>query len=352
MRLNVIGNGFDLYHGLPSNYYYYGCYLIDNDPEFYSEVGEMYSIRTMMPVGPSIIHEYDYAVENLFWRDFESQLGEVNEYYVVGTNDYDLGLENDDPIDIEMNHHQNAESMKKSFARWVNETLNQKDNFNLIKGYLRGELEAIKFDDDEVFVTFNYTHILQEVYGIDDNKIHFMHGECTGDDDDDLVIGHGNNCRIEEIRLKIKEMEENYSWNQAERNTINEYECLLTYLKKIRKDVDLCKSMSKYFYMSKCKNVEIIRVIGLSLGEVDVPYLVDMRNKFKNAKWEFSFYSEFDEQRINEVAMNVLNLTQDEYSIFRLSSPVSNTIKEQIVQLRNINEYDTFPSNRSTNPIA
>lgn len=27
MRLNVIGNGFGLYHGLPSLYYYFGCFL-------------------------------------------------------------------------------------------------------------------------------------------------------------------------------------------------------------------------------------------------------------------------------------------------------------------------------------
>lgn len=27
MNLNIIGNGFDLCHGLPSSYYYFGCYL-------------------------------------------------------------------------------------------------------------------------------------------------------------------------------------------------------------------------------------------------------------------------------------------------------------------------------------
>lgn len=341
MRLNIIGNGFDLYHGLPSSYYYYGCYLIDNDPEFYSEVGKMYNIRTLMQIGPSYNEDFDYAVENLFWRDFESHLGKVDEYYIVGTNDYDLGLENDDPIDIEMNHHQNADNMKKSFGRWVNETLNQEDNLKIIKGYLGQDLDAIRFEDNEKFVSFNYTHTLQKVYGIEDSRIYFMHGECTGDDDE-LVIGHGNDMRIKSIRQKIKEKEENFSWTQAEQNEINEYKCLLTYLEKTRKNVGLCKSMARHFYTNNCKNLENIRVIGLSLGEVDVPYLVDLRNKFKDAKWDFSFYSALDEKQINEVAMNVLNLNPDEYTMFRLSSPVSNLIKKQITQLRNIKEYAAF----------
>lgn len=30
MRLNIIGNGFDLYHGLPSLYYYFGCFPAQN----------------------------------------------------------------------------------------------------------------------------------------------------------------------------------------------------------------------------------------------------------------------------------------------------------------------------------
>lgn len=57
MRLNIIGNGFDLYHGLPSNYYYYDCYLIEKDLEFYLELGEMHSVKTIVPIGSAIVHD-------------------------------------------------------------------------------------------------------------------------------------------------------------------------------------------------------------------------------------------------------------------------------------------------------
>ncbi|MBU3130277.1 bacteriophage abortive infection AbiH family protein [Clostridium tagluense] len=62
MNLNVIGNGFDLYHRLPSSYYYFGCYLIEKDPEFYEEVGRRYKFNYTKPIGPLIAHDYEYVV--------------------------------------------------------------------------------------------------------------------------------------------------------------------------------------------------------------------------------------------------------------------------------------------------
>lgn len=32
-NLNVIGNGFDLYHGLPTSYYYFACYILSTNEE-------------------------------------------------------------------------------------------------------------------------------------------------------------------------------------------------------------------------------------------------------------------------------------------------------------------------------
>ena len=29
--LNIIGNGFDLYHGLPTSYYDFACYMLATD---------------------------------------------------------------------------------------------------------------------------------------------------------------------------------------------------------------------------------------------------------------------------------------------------------------------------------
>ena len=50
--LNIIGNGFDLYHGLPTSYYYFACYLLANDETFYDELANMYGFST------GIMHQF------------------------------------------------------------------------------------------------------------------------------------------------------------------------------------------------------------------------------------------------------------------------------------------------------
>lgn len=339
-RLNVIGNGFDLYHGMPSSYYYFGCFLIGSDPEFYSEIGDMYKIKTKNYIGPSIAHFFDYGVEKLFWSDFESHLGEVDENYIVGTNNYDLGLENDDPIDIDMYHYKNADKLKEYFAKWINETLDISENYCVIKDHLKKSLKGLHFNSSDSFITFNYTHTLQEVYGISEEKIYYMHGECSNDLGDELIVGHGNNDRIAKLNQIIIDLNNNYRFTQPELNEINEYKSLVKYLENIRKDVQYCIDSASSFYKSKAKSVDVIRVIGLSLGDVDIPYLLDLQKKYKLATWEFSYYSTSDSERIKHVAENMLMLPPAKYSTFQLLSATSECINDEIVKLRGIIKRD------------
>jgi len=65
MNLNPIGNGFDLYHGSPSSYYYFGCFLIERDLELYEELSAMYGFRKGKSTGyPS--DDFTYGVEDIF----------------------------------------------------------------------------------------------------------------------------------------------------------------------------------------------------------------------------------------------------------------------------------------------
>lgn len=338
MDLNIIGNGFDLYHGLPSSYYYFGCYLISNNPEFYEEVGKMYSLNHLEMVGPTIAHDYDYIVEDIFWSDFETHLSKVDEYFVVDTSEDDLGLEYSDPVEIEINNDLNADRLKECFVQWVRETLDKDINFGIIKRHLK-KLSISNFNCDDYFLQFNYTHTLQELYGVVDERIHYVHGECFGTEKADLVIGHGNDQRIEQIRTIIEERTEDYNYTQRSYNRINEYECVLRYIKKLRKDVDGCKISCNYFYRSIECDVDNVNIYGHSLGDVDIPYLEDIRKIWPNAKWRFSYYSKDDKSRIKTVATNYLNLNENEFEIFKFSDPFSDAIQKEIIEEQSIVQY-------------
>ena len=154
----------------------------------------------MEPIGPPIAHDYKYMVENIFWRDFEKHLGEIDEIFIIDTHVEDLGLEYNDPVDIEMNEDQIAERLKRHFVHWVMETLDKEENYSVIKEFMKKIGSRVVLNDDDYFLQFNYTHTLQRLYKITDDKIHYVHGECFGEDDDELIIGHGNNQRIDEIK--------------------------------------------------------------------------------------------------------------------------------------------------------
>lgn len=338
LNLNIIGNGFDLYHGLPSSYYYFGCYLIKNDADFYEEVGRRYGFGYMKPIGPPIAHDYDYVVENIFWRDFECHLGEVDEFFIVDTHEDDLGLEYNAPIDIEMDEDKIAEKLKQYFVHWVRDTLDKDENYDIISELMKEIDNRIVLNDD-YFLEFNYTHTLQKLYKISDDRIYYVHGECFGEDDNELIIGHGNDYRINEIKKLIKSLEENYDFTQKSSNEINEYKCLLSYIKRLRKDVNSHMEMCDMFYRKIGDNLDCINVYGLSLGEVDIPYLEQIREKWPNAKWNFSYYSLEDEIRIVDAATRLLNLNEEEYGTFHFSNALSNRIREEIIKVQNIDSY-------------
>jgi hypothetical protein len=336
LNLNIIGNGFDLYHGLPSSYYYFGCYLIENDPEFYEEIGKMYRFKHINPIGPSIMHDFEYVVEDMFWRDFERHLGEVDEFFIVDTHEDDLGLENNDPVDIEMNEDKIAERLKRYFVDWVKDTLDKDENYDIIAKLMKEIDNRIVFNDDDYFLQFNYTHTLQQLYEISDRKIHYVHGECFGEDDDGLIIGHGNDDRINEIMELVEKLEGKYVFTQRSSNEINEYNCLLKYIKRLRKDVNSHMEMCGIFYRRIGDSLDCINIYGLSLGEVDIPYLKQIRARWPNAKWKFSYYSPEDKTRIADVATNLLNLNKDEYATFHFSNMLSYKIKAEIIKVQSI----------------
>lgn len=339
MDLNIIGNGFDLFHGLPSSYYYFGCYLIDNNPEFYEEIGKIYDLkyRNIYRTYPDI--EFDYTVEDIFWRDFEKHLGDANEDFVLGTYEDDLRLENPDPVDIEMNEDLAANNLVEHFANWVKNTLDKKVNFQIINAFMNEGTNKIDFGQDDYFLVFNYTHTLQEIYNILDHRIHYVHGECKEEDEEELIIGHGNDDRIEKIEKIIESYEEEYDFTQSSRNRINEYECLLRYLKRLRKDVDICKIECKWFYYQVKTKPEFINVYGMSLGEVDIPYLKQLREKWPEACWRFSYYSMNDRARAIQIAKNILQLEDDKYDVFQFINPVGHQIQQELIQEQGIIEY-------------
>ena len=80
MRLYIIGNGFDLFHRLPTSYEDFRKYLKSNDEKIYDYVMESYNTLAY----PSNTNVFIGGLENsdsnlLIWNDFEKALGNLDE---------------------------------------------------------------------------------------------------------------------------------------------------------------------------------------------------------------------------------------------------------------------------------
>ena len=336
MNLNIIGNGFDLYHGLPSSYYYFGCFLIENDCELYDELSAMYGFTKGKFTGFPY-DDFTYGVEDYFWRDFEKHLGEIDNLWVEETLQDDLGLEYNDAVNLEMYQYNNSEEIKKALSRWIKNIVDKEKNYSIIRKKMKEEKFKLKLSKKDFFLSFNYTHTLEEIYHIEDNQILHVHGECTKFEEDDLIIGHGNDTGIEEARNDITKFEMN-NFDQASRNRENEFKCILSNLTELRKDVNWCMNKCNSFFNKMPNKPDKVQVYGLSMGDVDIPYLINVRERWPDAKWRFSYYSENQIDNILSIAENDLKLSKTQYKVFKFSNPYCIEIQDSIVTLQNIEE--------------
>ncbi len=336
MKLNIIGNGFDMYHGLPCSYYYFGCFLASHHPEFYEEMSNMFGFPYLKCVG---YEQFEITVDNIFWRTFEERLGEIDSLWVEDSLEDDLGLECSDPIDIETPEEENSQIIKEKFCEWINTTVNTEQNYILINSLIGDN--RCHFEEDDYFVNFNYTQTLEEIYDISYCRIFHIHGKCEIDgEEDNLVVGHGNNEAIRELEEKIQEIksETYYLDDQGVRNRLNEYKCELTVLKDLRKDVPQLLSALDRKLSSKESVVDEIWVWGLSCGSVDKPYMEYLRGKYPNARWMFSYFCETErEERVSYA--EELELDNTKVGYFEFANSNSKSILSRIVEENGIEEF-------------
>lgn len=336
MNLNIIGNGFDLYHGLPCSYYYFGCFLAKYYSEFYEEMSRMYGFSCYKSID---YEEVDVFVDNIFWSTFEEKLGELDSTWMEESLLDDLGLECDDPVDIDIPGMVNAEIIKKKFCEWIRTTVNTKRNYGIIKKRIKKK--RCKFSKDDYFINFNYTQTLEDVYKIPDSCIYHIHGESIFDEEEcDLVVGHGNVEAIEALERHIRKIESEtyYLADQGVRNRLNEYECERSILRDLLKNVEVLLQELNWKLDYKKLDVEEIWVWGLSCGDVDKPYILFLKKKYPKAKWRFSYYDK-KEKNVRECYIDEIGLDKSKVDFFELNNSESVNILREIILENDIEEF-------------
>ncbi len=172
--LFVIGNGFDLHHGIPSRYDDFREFLSEKDKDLLN------SIKAHLPL-----------YEDKLWCNFETALADLNkdsvEYY---TSSYLMSYSDDEWRDSGHHDYQYeidkivtalTDSLKCKLSEWIFEI--DLSNYNKKLHFI---------SPDSHYLTFNYTQTLQSLYAVPDKNILHIHGKSENQNSS-LILGHGDN---------------------------------------------------------------------------------------------------------------------------------------------------------------
>ncbi|POE37809.1 bacteriophage abortive infection AbiH family protein [Pectobacterium odoriferum] len=245
--LYIIGNGFDLWHDIPSGFKHFKNYVQSADSDVYREVEEY------LPVGENW-NELEHALAALDADMLIDNLGHFMSSY--GDDDWSDAGHHDFQYEVENTVDRLSKKLQAHFADWIR-TLHIPTRDTAPK--LLSNL-----DQQAQFLNFNYTSTLNTVYGIDPQQILFIHG-CAAKPDDVLILGH--------------------TWHPSSRHSLNDRHDIAEMDTRLMEANDI---IDNYFSLTFKRSAEIIAqhsaffeslvaveqviVLGHSLSDVDVSY--------------------------------------------------------------------------------
>ena len=268
-NLCIIGNGFDIHHGLETSYSDFRNYLVKaKKMDYVTQLETFFQSEYLDKKGERRF---------LLWSNLEKAIGlyDLDELY----NELTDWVEIDD--DHMMQTSAQIEDSPEYFLEPVVKQLPSMMENWISKVKMYGIEANVKFPDRSTFLTFNYTRVLEEVYHIPDENILHIHGSVGGGSE--LVVGH---------RVKINENEaydENAPIYQEEAK-IN----IIRIMDACRKRTEEIIANNRRFFNS-LHSIDHVYVYGHSYSTVDKDYFEVIHDVINNdAEWNLGWHSEND----------------------------------------------------------
>lgn len=260
--LIIIGNGFDLAHGIESSYWGFRKWLCKNGN------------RTLVDMMDNF-----FSKERDVWSGIEQALGEYDEEAIL---EY---CRPDEEFDIEHSLSSSArvedsplaffkpvlEEFKNAFTEWV-------ENIEI-----DGIEKVYHLDNNCRYLTFNYTDTLETGYGIPEKHIAHIHGSRLHNEE--YVVGHNNPRNLSD------------AWDED--GLIFEqqaYENIINWMNGLVKDYDNNNIARHKAFFDGLSDVKQIITYGHSIADVDWPYFKEIiKIVGANIPWRVSCFSTEDE---------------------------------------------------------
>lgn len=163
-NLIILGNGFDLAHGLQTKYSDFRDFIWNNNRDFYEQLTK-------------------YIFEDDLWNDFENALGsfddgEIKEMSEAVYLNYDDNYYN--YTQVISDELQFSTQIAEYLLEWIKS----------IDIKTKPVVSRKIINNENIFINFNYTDTLEKVYEILNDNILYIHGKALNNER--LIIGHHN----------------------------------------------------------------------------------------------------------------------------------------------------------------
>lgn len=300
--LYVLGNGFDMMHGVKSSYY-----------SFRDSIGKRNQLRRTLET---------FLLPDDIWADFESALGQFNVAMMNSADIIDMNLDMWGAYDEDAGAAEYylavemaadpivtvARELQKYFRRWI-ETLSIGTSDRPLKSIFKNTHT----------LCFNYTEFVEMLYGVSKENVCYIHG-CRQNKNEPLVLGHMPGASdamydFEDNRVPTRNKKKQEMIFAAQEDSLR---FIIDSDNSLTKCCDKIIEKNEVFF-SSLKDVKDIIVIGHSMSEVDMDYFCEVVNhldNIDNVNWYIGCHGLRDLENMQNMIQK-LNISQEKVSIFR-----------------------------------
>lgn len=282
-KLYIFGNGFDCKHGLSTSYHNFSRFMRNDFTKVYQELGNAF-----FPNNPDML-----------WSDFENNMGKFDPLVWYLHNQ--AWCANHNSCDLSEKFEDYQTQMQACFELWIKDKEEEIENIKPV----------LDLTPDDFYINFNYTEVLEQVYGIPSSHILHIHGDASVDRAELLVVGHGlTEDDITTIGKKsldsIERTITDESLNRPSQSSVTPYVCAdesQKFLTLLRKDTESIIAKHKAFFakLRRASNcIDEVIILGHSLFAVDVPYFRHLSDNVldPDTKWKVNIYPRDNESVI------------------------------------------------------
>lgn len=267
-KLYIIGNGFDIQHGLKSRYWDFKEYIDNTDKQLVEKLEE-------------------YFGSDALWSDFEETLAYLDTEQIVdecmgylqpySAEDWSDAYHHDYQYEVQQRINLITDTLKQRFTEWI-----------LQLRLPKNAIENMVVDKNATFINFNYTDTLERLYKVTQDQIFYIHNKAI-DTNSTLILGHSRNPP------NAKTLDELYNDEDTDVRVADGNKILDDYFVETYKSTETIITENSDFF-DRLRNLETIYVFGHSLSVVDRPYFLEIIKRIDKDKvnWKVSFHNQTD----------------------------------------------------------